>query len=1266
MTDGQTGQNAGYFADEQGGPTSRVVAHSGLFDALWYLSIYPDLEGIGPAALAHYCCYGWREGRKPNPFFEPQWYLKTYPSVSGEPLLHYIQEGEAAGFRPLEWFDPVWYREAWQVPDDMLCLRHYLLNRHRPGLCPVAEFDPAFYLDAYPDVAAAGLDPLEHYMIQGFREERKPFAGFDPVFYRAKYLETQQDENPLLHYLRHREDPNVFPALPRNQSTVSREVRKHVVRGDLFEDRRPLPESAVRRARVLAYYLPQFHSIPENDVWWGNGFTEWTSIARGLPRFTGHYQPRVPRDLGHYTLDNADIIRQQARMAREAGIEGFVFYFYWFNQKRLLEKPLEIFLNTPDIDMPFCLMWANENWSRRWDGSDDDVLIAQDFREEDEDALISCFVRHFRDSRYIRIQGRPLLMIYRPAQIPECAASIERWKTKFSKISGDDPIFIMSQTFGSDDPREFGMDGAIEFPPHKIVSDLKTINHFMDVLDPDFSGQVYDYDQIVTHALGMPTPDFPLIRTASPSWDNDARRQGKGLVMHGATPDGFARWLGGLVEQANRHPFFGEPFVCINAWNEWAEGAYLEPDQHYGAAFLNSCARVVSGYGNIAENNRILLVGHDAFPAGAQMLLCHIGRVLRRVHGMHVRFLLLGAGDLIGRYREEGEVDIVTEGEEKLALHVMGLANEGFRRAIVNTAAASSVSGFLDASGIGFIQLVHELSSIISARNLGGFLARSMELAQCTVFPSEYVARCIKQDIKDYSAENLILPQGLYADVSYAARSRIAMRQSLGVEQKDRVILASGYGDMRKGFDLFLQLWRQTEEKRQDQSLTHLVWTGDIDPEMRRWLASEIRMALASGRFHLPGRVDDMSGWFSAADAFVLTSREDPYPSVVMEAMTCGLPCIVFADTGGASELVVRMAPHFRMTEADVVVPVGDIRRLSQKALYAAQKSLDGGNRERLRRVRLMQNRFPFGNYVERLLSLAAPQTRRISVVVLSYNYARYLAARLASIFAQNYPVFEILVLDDASQDNSIDVACETAKEWGRDIRLITSEQGSGNVFAQWKKAVAEARGDWIWIAEADDVAAPDFLKLLSGALDAAPEAVMAFCDSRAIDADDQMMWPGYRSYYADVIGDMLDQDAVHDGAGFVSRCLGERNLVMNASAVLFQRTALEGALERCRDLETFHIAGDWRIYVELLTAPGAQVAYVVRSLNDHRRHGASATGSVASSRHLAEIVRMHHLIRDLPVFANDAEASLRRESYRSEVARTLGLSEKEMELEDN
>ena len=1195
----------------------KILGHSGIFDAFYYLKSNPDLHTLGTAVLRHYHQHGWREGRKPNPFFDPHWYLSQNRDVIGDPLLHYILHGEREGRRPIAWFDPLWYARTYHVPERMLALAHYLKNRHNTRLRPIPEFDPDFYLRAYPDVAKAGLDALEHYMVQGFREARKPFDGFDPLYYRRKYLRHSPDSNPLLHYLENRDRPDIHPCSPETEISVFGEIKRRSKPGPLFEKACPLPRSAIRRARILAYYLPQFHTIPENDAWWGEGFTEWTNLARGIPRFSDHYQPRIPRDLGHYTLNTPEILERQAAMAQAAGIEGFIFYFYWFNRKRLLDQPLEILLANPQIDLPFCLMWANENWSRRWDGSDDDLLIAQDYRSEDDEALVDCFARYLRDPRYIHFDGRPVLMVYRPGTIPDAPAAFLRWRTLFRTRHGLDPLFVMGQAFGDENPDLFGLDGAIEFPPHKVVSNCNLINDEINLFDNDFSGQVYDYGEVVDKALAHPRTPFPLIRTAAPSWDNDARRQGKGLVLHGSTPELYERWLSGLIEQAQSRTFFGEPVVCINPWNEWAEGAYLEPDQHFGSAYLNATARACTGAGKNRSRSGILLIGHDAFPAGAQRLLLETGRTLKHCFGAEIQFLLLDGGALLDEYRNVAPTEIVAVDSKTTKARLEYLRRQGFQSAILNSAASSALAPHLEEADIGFLFLIHELPALLHSRNLHAPMEKACTLARHVIVPAQSVAK--RLDLESLNTLK-ILPQGLYIETPFSVQARQTIRREMGLGATDRIIIGAGYADLRKGFDLFLQLWRKM------RGAVHCVWLGDIDPSLKNNLHVELTSALSSGTFHMPGRVENVPAWLAAADVFALTSREDPYPSVVLEALAAGLPCVAFEETGGIPDLLQQI--DSKTDHRNSIVPFADVPSMANAANKLAAWSAECSNRERQKTAHAAAQRFSFKHYAQELLSLALPAIPKISIVIPSHNYARYMSRRLSSIFAQTVPVFEIIVLDDASDDNSLEIARQTAKDWDREITCIENTVPSGSVFKQWHKAVRIARGDWIWIAEADDFCEPEFLERILDGIKNKPAVVMAFTDSRAVDEDGAPIFPSYRAYYSESAGLLMENDSHFTGESFLRGCLSERNLVLNVSSALFRKKHLLTAINGCQtDLKTLRVAGDWRIYLELLTQKNVEVIYLAQPLNVHRRHGDSVTHTLSRRNHIDEVAYMHRLL---------------------------------------
>jgi len=343
--------------------------------------------------------------------------------------------------------------------------------------------------------------------------------------------------------------------------------------------------------RAIAFYLPQFHPIPENDVWWGNGFTEWTNVTRARPLFRGHQQPRVPGGLGFYDLRLPEVRAAQAELAARFGLHGFCYYYYWFNGRRLLERPLEEVFRTGKPDLPFCLCWANENWTRRWDGAEHELLVGQVHSEESDAAFIRDVLPLLKDPRYIRVGGAPLLAVYRVGLLPNPKRTTEIWREAADAAGLSGLHLCAVQSFGLTDPRPFGFDAAIEFPPHNVLTD--DISSELKGLVPGFKGKVVDYRAWVDHALSQPRPPYRQYRGVMPSWDNTARRGKTASVFHHATPRRYELYLRAIVAETEATLPPDERLVFINAWNEWAEGTYLEPDQRHGYALLEATARAL-------------------------------------------------------------------------------------------------------------------------------------------------------------------------------------------------------------------------------------------------------------------------------------------------------------------------------------------------------------------------------------------------------------------------------------------------------------------------------------------------------------------------------------------------------------------------------------------------------------------------------------------------------------------------------------------------
>lgn len=340
--------------------------------------------------------------------------------------------------------------------------------------------------------------------------------------------------------------------------------------------------------KLIALYLPQFHTIPENDEWWGNGFTEWTNVTKAQPQFLGHYQPHLPGELGFYDLSNKDIFYKQIELARKYGIYGFCFHYYWFSGRRLLEKPIFNYLNDKNLDFPFMLCWANEPWSRRWDGSESDILMPQNFEEKDYIKFIEDIMPFFKDERYIKIDNCPILIIYRPHYISKEAMNdaIKLWKDH-AKQNGFDGLYLINTRTGGFNahPSEWGLDATAEFPPNEIAP---VTQKNLNILNPNFKGRIYNLAKTIEKTESMPPADYPLYKTVFPSWDNTARKKNQATIFYNSSPELYKKWLYNcIIETKEKHPPKSQ-IIFINAWNEWAEGAHLEPDRKYGFAYLEA------------------------------------------------------------------------------------------------------------------------------------------------------------------------------------------------------------------------------------------------------------------------------------------------------------------------------------------------------------------------------------------------------------------------------------------------------------------------------------------------------------------------------------------------------------------------------------------------------------------------------------------------------------------------------------------------------
>lgn len=358
--------------------------------------------------------------------------------------------------------------------------------------------------------------------------------------------------------------------------------------------------------KTIAIYLPQYHPIPENDEWWGTGFTEWTNVTKAKPLFKGHYQPQLPADLGFYDLRLEESRIAQEKLAKENGIFGFCYYHYWFNGKRILQEPLDRKLKNPNEDLPFMICWANENWTRVWDGSENKILLEQKYGDKDDIEHINHLLTYLKDPRYIKYQGKHILAIYKSELLPDPKKTIEIWK-KQAKTEGIDLLLCRMDAHGKIGEHflDSGFDKSIDFQPfghysesfkkmkskerntltYRFIKKIK--NKFLNESKFDeylsLREGIFDYEEYVKYYCDQPPlPDscFPCI---TPGWDNTSRRKNNYFLFKNSSPEMFSKWFEQIIKNNQNK----ETLLFINAWNEWAEGNHLEPCQKWGKQYLN-------------------------------------------------------------------------------------------------------------------------------------------------------------------------------------------------------------------------------------------------------------------------------------------------------------------------------------------------------------------------------------------------------------------------------------------------------------------------------------------------------------------------------------------------------------------------------------------------------------------------------------------------------------------------------------------------------
>ena len=1046
-------------------------------------------------------------------------------------------------------------------------------------------------------------------------------------------------------FSRKRNDTNSTGGCGRTIANNSRQILKQNYFDFLFKEiksKSPVlyeeKEKISSLIKAIAFYLPQFHPIPENDLWWGNGFTEWTNVSKAIPQFAGHNQPLLPGDLGFYDLRNIEIQKKQIELAKNYGLYGFCYHYYWFSGKKLLEKPLEQLLNHPELDFPFCINWANENWSRRWDGKDSDILISQKYRDEDAESFIKTVSELFKDKRYIRINGKPLLLIYYPVHIPDIKVYVDTWRNYCRKSGIGEIYLVASHSINIVDPTDIGFDAAVEFSPNNSI--LDKVNNKVFLFNKNYKGNIFDYNQLVDQAINFKKPKYKKFRGICPSWDNEARKPGNGTTFINANPDIYGKWLKVICDYTIENFSKDERFIFINAWNEWAEGAVLEPSRKFGYEYLEKTYQVISECKNYVTK-KIIYVGHDAAFNGAQILSLSILKELKERFKFSIYIILKSGGVLEKEYEKYATVynlsEKYTTKDQQIEL-IKKIKDLGVDYAITSTVISGDIVELLKKENIKTLSLIHELTGVIKqykAEEYAKIIARQSDYV---IFPSNFVRDHYNKIAPVPENKTFICPQGLLRENKYKNDKKFArnlLRKNLKLKEDAFIVLGVAYADYRKGIDLFLEVASKISNEK-----INFVWVGDIAPEMQEIVSNKMK---TNKNVYLIKTTSEISLFYAGADIYLMTSREEPFGSVVIESMNVGVPVVGFKDVGGFADIVTK--------ETGILIPNLDIDVMAKTLEFLIKNK---NIIEKLGRASesLINNNFIFKDYIYSLLNIMGINYKKVSVIVPNYNYANYIQRRLDAIISQTYPIYQILVLDDMSSDNSVSIIQKYIKTSPIEIELDLNKKNSGSVFKQWAKGIKMCKGDYLWIAEVDDLSMPNFLEVAMKGFNN-EKVVLSYTQSKIMNKKGQIIENNYLNYTDDIDQRKWESNYVISGKEEIANSLAVKNTILNVSGVIFKKRSIDDIPE---DFYKLKVAGDWFFYVWLLSC-GGDVAYNSESLNIHCRHDDSTSGKKGTKleKHMDEIIFMQNYIENKTNLSLDVKQKMQK--YRERISKYLGIN---------
>ncbi len=929
--------------------------------------------------------------------------------------------------------------------------------------------------------------------------------------------------------------------------------------------------------------------------------------------------PYFHSDLSYYNLDNPKVLEKQVELARQHGIHGFCYYYYWFNGKKLLEKPLNRLLETGKPDFPFCFCWANENWTRTWDGGDSEVLVEQVHSYENDEKFIHDIIPALKDPRYIKVNNKPLLIIYRPGLLPNMKATAEHWRNVCRNEGIGEIYLACMRSLEIIDPLKNGLDAAIQFPPANVPAENISLKPTSRIKEK-FSGYIYNMEEMISF-YSHEKESYPLIRAVCPSWDNTARRMERATSWIKSTPNNYYKWLVDTIAKTRQNCKESEGLLFINAWNEWGEGCHLEPDRKNGYAFLNATKRALQYCNQNEKNSNILVVSHDAALAGAQILTLNLLKEWTRTKTTKFKVILIKSGALRNDFELLGDTLVLEDyrdAKEKEAALTSFLSED-----ITGIYSSTVVNGLflkrLRFLKVPIITHAHELQKAIERWAPG-------EIIKETVKNSDLILGGAPQVIENLQKEHMLsleksdyLPdfiECLTMEQIPTEKEKKELKQQLGISPDNIVVFGCGTTDWRKGPDLFLKTAIEACKKNK---LLKFIWIGG-DPSSYMQIVKQV--SLEENILFL-GNQQQSRRYYYIGDIFFLSSREDPCPLVALEAADAGLPLICFSETGNT--------PFFVGEDAGITVPFEDTTAATEAILLLAKDKKIRVSRGDVakKRVYALHSSINAAKEIFNLFKKQSPDSPisintsdepLVTVIVPNYNHENYLEERLQSIINQNYRNIEIIILDDASGDNSKEIIDQFLAKEPR-ARAFFNEENSGSTFKQWRKGIEHASGKYIWIAESDDVAYSSFIKELVLRLES--DSSLAFATSNLIMIDKSGSSLGTPDeWLSEFHSDRWKSDYTNNGIEEIRHFLSKKNTILNASGVIMRN--FDGLTQLIDDQMRF--CADWLLWVRLLEH--GNIAYVSRPLTYWRIGSGNARNSKNGVLELQESPKVFNEIK--------------------------------------